>query len=1183
MNALEGLVGLYSKSDNTLSFVEKLKMKRNSHVRLKGLAGSSAAFVVASAAAHLGNLNVCILPEQESAAYFLNDLENILGKSRVLFFPAAGRRGHNHAGPDYSNLLLRTEVLTGLISDRGLISSPGLPPVSSQEKKEARYIVTYPEALEDKVATKSYLLKNTLQVQKGEKLSIDFVVDVLLEYGFDRCDYVSGPGQFSVRGGIIDVFSFSNDDPYRIELSGDEVESIRSFDATSQLSIDQLEEITVVPDLQTEVAGESRQNFLEYIPADTIIWLNNIEKGNEKNEPGESFDNYIRNFSCVEFGQSYYFEPDLELVYDFVPQPVFNKNFDLLLANLRENVAGGFRNIIFSDTQKQVERLRNIFNDLEPPVRREDLGNREGDRNDSETEVNTDQAADPELFVPIHLSIHEGFRDKQNKVACYTDHQIFERYHRFRLKNTFSKTSEAITLKEIKGLNPGDYITHIDHGVGRYGGLEKMEVNGKLQEAIRLVYRDNDILYVSIQSLHRISKFSSKEGAVPKTDKLGSAAWQNLKQKTKRKVMEIAFDLIKLYAERKAKKGFAFAPDTYLQNELEASFIYEDTPDQLKATIDVKKDMEDQAPMDRLICGDVGFGKTEIAVRAAFKAVVDGKQAAVLVPTTILALQHFKTFSERLKGIPCTVDYINRFKSAKEQKETLQKLAEGKIDIIIGTHRIVGKDVKFKDLGLLVIDEEQKFGVGVKDKLKTIKVNVDTLTLTATPIPRTLQFSMMGARDLSIINTPPPNRYPIQTELHSFNHELIRETILYEVSRGGQVFFIHNRVGTLVEMELLINKLCPKVKTLTVHGQMDGEKLEEAMMNFINGDYDILISTTIVESGLDIPNANTMIINDAHTFGLSDLHQLRGRVGRSNKKAFCYLLAPPLSVLTTEAQKRLRAISEFSDLGSGFQISMRDLDIRGAGNLLGAEQSGFITEIGYEMYQKILDEALEELREDMKMRGQTATGRPEPAGAEVVTGDRLSVSSHQSAIGTEEGQGISGERGEGVMGDRLAVSVERAKRSETVFLKDCQIDTDFELLIPDSYVSNSTERLSLYRELDDSKTEADLVLFEQRLKDRFGPLPEPTIELIHTVRLRWLSVQLGFEKVVLKKSKLLGYFISKPNSAYFQSPVFSKVLNYVQQHGRLCKMKEVNHKLSLTFEHIHSIDQAIDSLRKVAV
>lgn len=1118
------MLKFYAETDSTLQVVQKLKSGGAPHVRLKGLAGSMPSFVVASAAQQLKKTHLCLLPNHETAAYFLNDIETIFSKKSVCFFPSSGRRPYEHSDKNNSNLLLRAETLNELIT------------YARSESTRALIIVAYPESIAEKVVTRQHLSKNTLQVVKGEKLSVDFVVELISEYGFERVDYVLSPGQFSVRGGIIDVFSFSDDNPYRVELLGDEVESIRSFDPVTQLSIQQMESMTVIPNIQEKLLKESRQSFLEYIPADTIVWLNdtvsiadtiqkevdsatkifsNSESLIEQLHPDElyitqeHFFKQLFNFPCVEFGNRFHLETVLTIEYECTPQPAFNKNFEMLLDHLNSNAENNFNNIIFFDTEKQAERLRSIFSDL------------------NKTNLHTD-----DLWTGIPLSVHEGFIDKQNKIACYTDHQVFGRYHRYQLKNSFSKTNEAITLKELKGLNPGDYITHIDHGIGRYGGLEKMEVNGKLQEAIRLVYKDSDILYVSIHSLHRIAKYSGKEGAVPKLDKLGSQAWQNLKQKTKRKVKEIAFDLIRLYAERKSKIGFAFAPDNYLQNELEASFIYEDTPDQLKATQDVKKDMEDEAPMDRLVCGDVGFGKTEVAIRAAFKAAVDGKQTAVLVPTTILALQHFRTFSERLKDMPCAVDYINRFKSAKAQKESLQKLNEGKTDIIIGTHRLVGKDVKFKDLGLLIIDEEQKFGVGVKDKLKTMKSNVDTLTLTATPIPRTLQFSMMGARDLSIINTPPPNRYPVQTELHSFNHELIRDAIMYEVARRGQVFFIHNRVGTLVEIELLIKKLCTNVRVLTAHGQMEGEQLESTMLDFINGDYDVLVSTTIVESGLDIPNANTMIINDAHTFGLSDLHQLRGRIGRSNKKAFCYLLAPPMSVLTNEAQKRLCSITEFSDLGSGFQIAMRDLDIRGAGNLLGAEQSGFITEIGYEMYQKILNEAMSELREEMDAN-EAKDGKEKPT--------------------------------------------EQKER----YLKDCLLDTDMELLIPDSYVSNITDRLSLYRELDDSEVESDLELFEKKLKDRFGVVPSQTLELINAVRLRWCAMDVGIEKITLKNNKLTGYFIANQKSPFYQSPVFSVVLKYVQHNPKICKMKEANNKLTLSFTNVTSINGAIAVLKKI--
>lgn len=1121
---IEQILLPYRADGKTLQIVDALKQS-NARVQLRGLTGSAGSFIAAGVHYVLNQPLLAILPDKEEAAYFLNDLENLSGQENVLFFPASYRRPYEIEEVDNANILLRAEVLNRI----------------NKESKPI-IIVTYPEALTEKVVTKSHLLKNTLEVKQDEKISIDFISDVLNEYGFRRVDYVVEPGQFSVRGGIVDVFSFSNDYPYRIEFFGDDVDSIRSFDPISQLSVQKLVKATIIPNVQDKMLLEHRQSFLQYISANTSVWLKDHELTIDKirkeydhavkaySKLGETVINHLEpeelyvkpeifskqllDFPLVEFGNRFYLDPTLELSYNFAPQPSFNKNFDLLTKNLNENMENDIRNIIFSDTAKQIERLYAIFEDIIPGF----------------------NPADSKVFTPILLSIHEGFIDRDNKIACYTDHQIFERYHRFRIKNSGYKKNEALTLKELKGLNPGDYVTHIDHGIGRFGGLEKIEVNGKMQEAIRLVYKDNDVLYISITSLHRISKYAGKEGAVPKIDKLGSNAWNNLKQKTKKKVKEIAFDLIKLYAQRKAMKGFQFSKDTYLQNELEASFIYEDTPDQLKVTQDVKKDMEQSSPMDRLVCGDVGFGKTEVAIRAAFKAVTDGKQVAVLVPTTILALQHYKTFRERLKGFPCTVDYINRFKSSREQKETLAKLADGKIDILIGTHKLAGKEVKFKDLGLLIIDEEQKFGVAVKDKLKTMKATVDTLTLTATPIPRTLQFSMLGARDLSVINTPPPNRYPVHTELHTFNEETIRDAVMYEVSRGGQVFFVHNRVQSIMEVAGMIKRLCPNVRVLVGHGQMTGEKLEQVMLDFIEGEYDVLVATTIIESGLDIPNANTIIINDAHMFGLSDLHQMRGRVGRSNKKAFCYLLSPPVAMLTTEARKRLKAIEEFSDLGSGFNIAMRDLDIRGAGNLLGAEQSGFIADIGYETYMKILDEAIQELKEN-EFRD-------------------------------------------------LFLNEEELKSSETPtlgskFVKDCQVDTDLEILIPDDYVTNATERLSLYRDLDNSRKEEDLAEFELEMRDRFGPVPSQVRSLINTIRLRWLAMDIGFEKLVIKNKKLIGYFIVNQDSPYYQSDTFTKVLNFVQFNSRKVKMKEANNKLTLSFDNIATVEEAIAALSPI--
>jgi transcription-repair coupling factor (superfamily II helicase) len=1120
---LEDLSGLYIAEKRTADIAEAIKGPVRIH--LKGLAGSARSIIANAVFEVSRQTQLFVLSDKEEAAYFLNDLENICGRDSVLFFPSSNRLPYQTEETDNSNILLRTEVLNRLLQ-------------SAQGSKNPLMLVTYPEALAEKVLSRTQLSENTLELRVSEKLSIEFIADVLHEYGFTRSDYVLEPGQFSVRGGIVDIWSFSFDFPYRVEFFGDEVNSIRTFDPLNQLSITNYTKASIIPNIQDRILQESRQTFLEYLPAGTPLWISDITLCKEKLEKeyekanaaydqlesllkhlspealfmsGEVFQQQLKNFPVLEWGNYFLPEPHLSFQYAFSPQPTFNKNFDLLIEHLKANTENKYKNIIFSDTANQMERLRAIF---------EDVGK------------NID-------FHSVNVSIHEGFIDRDMKIACFTDHQIFERYHKFQLKNSSYKKKEALSLKELNDLKPGDFVTHIDHGIGRFGGLEKIEANGKIQETIRIVYRDNDILNISIHSLHRIAKYSGKEGAVPRIDKLGSNAWSNLKQKTKRKVIEIAFDLIQLYAKRKAQKGFQFSPDNYMQNELEASFIYEDTPDQVKSTADVKRDMEKPYPMDRLICGDVGFGKTEIAIRAAFKAVCDSKQVAILVPTTILALQHYKTFRERLKGLPCTVDYINRFRTPKQQKETLENLEKGKVDILIGTHKLVGKDVKFKNLGLLIIDEEQKFGVGVKDKLKTIKVNVDTLTLTATPIPRTLQFSMMGARDLSVITTPPPNRYPVQTELLVFNEEIIRDGILNELRRGGQVFFVHNRVSSLVEIAGMIKRLCPGARVATGHGQMEGDKLEEVMLGFVEGDFDVLVSTTIIESGLDISNANTIFINDAHMFGLSDLHQMRGRVGRSNKKAFCFLITPPMSVLTDEARKRLKAIEEFSELGSGFHIAMRDLDIRGAGNLLGGEQSGFINDIGFDTYQKILDEAVEELKET-------------------------------TFKGLFEGN-------EDSFTHRRKKNVSGLKQ----FVRDTQVDTDMEILLPETYVTNITERLSLYRELDELNSEEELHAFESGLRDRFGPVPGPALELIDTIRLRRMAMEIGLEKILLKNKKMIGFFIPNQASPYYQSEIFSAVLKFVQQNHRTAKMKEAPNKLTLTFENILSIKDAMTALATI--
>ena len=1069
-------------------------------VSLKGLIGSARSLVAASVYASTPFLHFFILPEKEMAAYFFNDLEQIFEEKdldtmqkQVLFFPSSFKQTSSAYHKDNQGLLSRTEVLNRLHSSGGKF-----------------IIVTYPEAVAEKVVNRKFLEKNTLKLTVNESVSHEFILDLLLEYEFERADFVIEPGQFSLRGGLIDVYSFSNDHPYRIEFEGDRIASLRTFDPASQLSLERKTEITIVPDVRINKDRKMEYDSLfAFLPENSVIWTEDIsyiadildkQDALEDHLRGKEFTRLLLDFRLVETGNQPYLKAGKKILYNNSPQPSFNKNFDLLINDLHKNTEKGFRTYLLSDNPKQSERLFTII---------EDIQGKKGDNR-------------PIEFTSLHYSLHEGFVEKDLKLVCYTDHQIFERYHRFHLRDGYSG-KESLTIKEMYDLKPGDYVTHIDHGIGRFDGLEKIVNNGREQEAIRLIYKNNDILYVSIHSLHRISKFIGKEGTAPVLNRLGSDAWTRLKHKTKSRVKDIAKDLIRLYAQRKAVSGFACSPDTYLQTELEASFIYEDTPDQLKATLDVKKDLEQEYPMDRLICGDVGFGKTEIAIRAAFKVVTESRQVALLVPTTILALQHYKTFTERLRDFPCTVSYISRFKSVKAQKQILADAENGKLDILIGTHRLLSKDIKFRDLGLLIIDEEQKFGVAAKEKIKHIKVNVDTLTLTATPIPRTLQFSLMGARDLSIINTPPPNRYPVQTEIHPFNEEIIREAINYEISRGGQVFFVNTRIQNILEVAGMVQRMVPKASIAVAHGQMEGSKLEKIMVDFIEGEYDVLVSTTIIESGLDIPNVNTIIINDAHHYGLSDLHQLRGRVGRSNKKAFCYLLSPPLSVLNEESRKRLRAIEEFSDIGSGFNIAMRDLDIRGAGNILGGEQSGFISEIGFEMYHRILDEAILELKE---------------------------------------------EEFKEIFHEKLAEK----------FVRDCQIETDLEILFPDSYITNITERLNLYKELDSIDNEEDLEKFSRHMTDRFGPLPETSLELIDTLRLRWLARKIGFEKLVLRNDRMTSYFTANPGSPYYQSEQFAAILKFIQENPSYCKVKEERNKLFLIFKEVTGIKQALEKL-----
>ncbi|MBA3827826.1 MAG: transcription-repair coupling factor [Taibaiella sp.] len=1080
-------------------------------IELDNLRGSAINFI-ATAVWKLSDANhVFILNDREEAAYFHNDMEHLTDALDICFYPDSFKRTGNFHELNSSHIMLRTEALSKF---RG-------------EQVHKKVLVTYPEALFERVVNAASLSKNMISIRVGENLKVDALLERFVGLGFHKEDFVYEPGQFAMRGGILDIYSFGNEHPYRIELFGNEVDSIRLFDPETQLSQRKLLQVSILPNIETKFDTQEKISLLDYLPANTVIWAKDLdfcisrlskleadlpENLNAGQVAADHEEDWLRTITRADFEYAEQWKEKIKqrhllewynhslekitgdtvtatLQFATDEQPVFNRQFNLLIDDLQKRGAHQYVPYIFGDNPRQLERLRSIFEDLR-------------------AEIN---------FVPVPTAISKGFIDHEKKVLCYTDHQIFQRYHKYKVKQAYSK-GKALTLRALRELQPGDYVTHIDHGVGLYSGLQKIDVNGNMQEAIRILYKDNDVLYVNINSLHKISKYTGKEGTTPRVNKLGSDAWEKLKNKTKKHVKDIAADLIRLYARRKASEGFSHSPDSYLQTELEASFFYEDTPDQSKATIDVKRDMESPSPMDRLVCGDVGFGKTEIGIRAAFKTVGDSKQAAILVPTTILAFQHYQTFSDRLKDFPCTVDYINRFKSAKEKKEIFKRLEEGKIDIIIGTHALLGKDAKFKDLGLLVIDEEQKFGVAAKEKLRDLKANVDTLTLTATPIPRTLQFSLMNARDLSIINTPPPNRQPVQTEVMVFDEYAIREALYFEAERGGQVYFIHNRVGSLPDMVTLLRNLCPDLSIGMAHGQMEGHKLEEALFKFIEKEYDVLCCTNIVESGVDIPNANTIIINNAHQFGLSDLHQLRGRVGRSNKKAFCYLMAPPMSTLPNDSRKRLQTLEQFNELGSGFQISMRDLDIRGAGNLLGGEQSGFIAEIGFEMYQKILAEAMRELK----------------------TTDFKEV---------------------------FAEELERKKD----FVSDCTIDTDLEILIPDSYVESITERLALYTQLDDTDDEEKLNAFATELKDRFGPLPTQVEELFTTIRCRRMACELGFEKLILKNEQMRLYFVSNPESPYFESPTFNHILDYIQKHASKARLKQTGKNFILVVDKIKTM------------
>ena len=1096
-------------------------------LHLRGLVGSQDA-VVAAATADFRQPNVFVLHDRDEAALFLADLRHLLPEGpEGLLFPSSYKRPYEFDETENANVLMRAEVLNQLNASR----SASL----------AALVVTYPEALSEKVINRQSLVQNTFMAKVGDKLDVNFLGELLGQYDFEKSDFVYEAGQYAVRGGIVDVFSYANELPYRLELFGDEIESIRTFNPETQLSVEPRTSVSIIPNVQTKLLQERRESFLEFLPRASCLWMKDVRQtldivGDlfdkaEANfervldeaggmqivsrpadlfESGRGLKKCLDEFAIVEFGKRFHFRNAPEFTFTAKPQPSFNKDFERLLKNIRENKTRDFTTVIAADSVRQADRLRTIFDELDPNVQ----------------------------FQHLLIALREGFIDEQLGLAVYTDHQLFERYYRAQETRKFSK-KKALTLRELKTLQPGDYVTHQDYGIARFAGLTQIEMNGHQQEAIRLIYRDDDVLTVSIHALHKIAKYSGAEGTPPTMSKLGSPEWENKKKSVKKKVKDIAADLIRLYAKRKTAPGFAFSRDGFMQAELESSFIYEDTPDQAKATEDVKNDMQQPHPMDRLVCGDVGFGKTEVAIRAAFKAAADGKQVAVLVPTTILAMQHYKTFRDRLANLPVTVEYINRFKTAKQTKETMERVAAGKTDILIGTHALTNKKLQFKDLGLLIIDEEQKFGVKTKDKLKELKVNVDTLTLSATPIPRTLHFSLMGARDLSVIATPPPNRQPVQTELHVFDEILIRDAVARELKRGGQVFFVHNRVSDIEEMASMILRLVPNARITFAHGQMEGEQLERRMMKFVEGEYDVLVSTNIIESGLDIPNANTILINRAHLTGLSDLHQMRGRVGRSNRKAYCYLLTPPVANLPADARKRLNTLEEFSDLGAGFNVAMRDLDIRGAGNLLGGEQSGFINDLGYEAYHQVLDEAVQELKEtefkDLFL-GEGSTSQ-----------QRL-----QQAAGALGG------------GNSFAGGP-----------KETQMETDLPVLIPDTYVSSVSERLQLYGKLDRAQKPEELEKLTASITDRFGPLPAQVQQLVDLVKLRWEAQKLGFEKLTLKRETLRLYVPAGPgHEAYYQGEAFGRVLNFVQTHPRTARMKDQKDKLQITVDSVPSVDRA---------
>lgn len=1110
---VQELLKLYAAHPQLTALDTLIKNESPRNIFLKGLNGSGAAMTIASLFSKRRGSYLCILNDQEEAGYFYHDLMQLTGGNHIYFFPSAYRRSIKYGHIDPANEILRTEVLSML-----------------QDQEASFVITTYPDALAEKVISREILKENTLKISVREKLDNMFVSDVLDEYGFEQVDYVYEPGQYALRGSILDVFSFSYEFPYRIDFFGNEVETIRTFDVETQLSKEKLENIYIVPEISKN--KHSNCSLLDSLPSHTILASKDLAWTKERigsiwnEEPvigdDESFadkshmrsrlvtdDDFLRavlNFRRIHFGARSTGVADATLTFSTQVQPIYHKNFDRVSGSFLDYLKSGYTLYILSDVEKQAVRIRTIFEDRKNNI----------------------------PFISVNKTIHAGFADETLHICLFTDHQLFDRFHKFNLKSEQARSGKiALSLKELNQFTTGDFIVHIDHGVGQFGGLVRTEVNGKLQEAIKLIYLNNDIIFVSIHSLHKLSKYKGKDsGEAPKLNKLGTGAWEKMKERTKSKVKDIARDLILLYSKRKQEQGFSYSPDSFMQHELEASFIYEDTPDQTKATYDVKEDMESARPMDRLICGDVGFGKTEIAIRAAFKAVSDNKQVAVLVPTTVLAFQHFQTFSERLKNFPCRIDYISRARSTAQIKTILNETKEGTVNILIGTHRIVSKDIKFKDLGMLIIDEEQKFGVSVKEKLRQMKANVDTLTMTATPIPRTLQFSLMGARDLSSISTPPPNRYPVQTEVERFNPDIIREAINFEMSRNGQVFFINNRIQNIYEMETLVRREVPDARIAVGHGQMEPEKLEKIILDFINYEFDVLIATSIVESGIDVPNANTIIINNAQQFGLSDLHQLRGRVGRSNRKAFCYLLSPPLSSLSQEARRRLQAIENFSELGSGIHIAMQDLDIRGAGNMLGAEQSGFIADLGYETYQKILEEAVDELKNDE-------------------------------------------------FAELYSDSSEDKQDTGSEYVRETYIESDLELLFPPTYIPNDSERVSLYRELDKMEEERDILAFTERLKDRFGRIPKEGKELIRIVRLRRMAKRLGMEKVILKKGQMSIFLVTNPESPYYQSEAFDKLLGFIQKHPRECNLREQNGRRSIIIKDIPTIESACTLVEEI--